>query len=614
MKKFLVAFFLLQFLFNIDINAQGIQFTASVEKNVVTLNQSLTLTFQITSEGANISGTPQVPQLDGFSVISGPNTSTNISFVNGRVSSSRSFSYILVPTREGKLTISSAVFNYKNKEYKTVPIEIEVLKASSSQQKPSAPQAQQPKADDQPVDLSKQIFLRVFIDKKNPYLNEGVTVTYKLYTRVQVRSYGISKLPTATGAWIEEYAIPQQPVLKTEVINGIGYQTAIIKKLELFPTKSGELTLEPLVLQTDIIVKNRTRRNFFNSFFNDDFFGKTMRRQLAAPAFKLTVLPLPSEGKPAGFKTIVGNFSIETEIDKTDVLTDEAVSFKIKISGTGNIKLIEPPEIRVPVDFERYDPKIDEKINKTGGNISGEKVFEYVLIPRLPGKQKIDPILFSYFNPKTKKYVILSTDEIFVNVAPGKERLTAYPGNISRGEVRLIGSDIRFIKLKPIKWDKKGDRFYKDYIFLLMIIFPLGLLGVTIIYNNHLKKISTDISYRRNRRAVKSAEKRLKESSKYLRENLKEKFYPTLSSTLRGYIADKFNISEIGFLTDEVKEMLKSRNIDEEIINKFLELIKICDYLRFAPSDSNMEDMKKTYKESEEIIIKLENLLSLKTK
>ncbi len=615
MKKILITLLLL--VFNVNINAQEIQFTVSVDKKVIALNQSLTLTVQLTSGNMNIPGTPQLPSLDGFTIVSGPNTSTSISFVNGRVSSSKSYSYILVPTKEGKLTIGSAVFNHNGKEYKTIPIEIEVVRSAVSQQprqKPAPPQAQQPGAQDQTTDLNKLILLRVFVDKKNPYINEGVTVTYKLYTRVQVRNYGISKPPTATGAWIEEYTIPQQPVLKTEVVDGISYQTAIIKKLELFPTKSGELTLEPLVMQTDILVRNQ-RRNVFNfdSFFNDDFFGRTIRKELVAPAVKMNVLRLPDENKPPGFKNIVGKFSINSEVDKTEVSTNEAVSFKIRISGTGNIKLLESPEVKVSGDFERYEPKIEEKINKTGDNITGEKIFEDVLIPRLPGNQKIEQVRFSYFDPKTKKYITLSTREIFVNVAPGKERLTALPGNISRGEVRLIGSDIRFIKLKPVKWEKMGDSFYKNYIFLILIIFPLCLLGATVVYNNHLERISTDVVYRRSRRAVKSAENRLKKSAQYLNENSAEKFYLTLSSALRGYIADKLNISEAGFLTDEVKEILKTRNIDEEITGKFIELIKTCDYLRFAPSESNLEDMKKIFNESRETLTSFEKEVSKKT-
>ena len=617
MKKYLILVFLILLIVT-NINAQEIQFTASVDKTVLSLEQTLTLTFQITSSSANISGTPEMPELDGLTVASGPNLSTSISFVNGQVSSSRSYSYILIPTEVGKLTIGSAVLNYNGKVYKTTPIEIEVLKSVAPQQQtPKTPQTEVPQ--DESSDLSKQVFLKVFVDKKNPYQNEGVTVSYKLYTRLQVRSYGISKPPTATGAWIEEYAVPQQPVLSTEVIDGISYQSAVIKKLELFPAISGELTLEPLVIQADILVRSRTPRSFFDfdfdSFFDDDFFGRTERKNLVAPAVKLNVLSLPEEGKPAIFKNVVGKFSLNSEIDRTDVLTNEAVSLIIKISGTGNIKLIESPEIKISGDFEMYEPKVEEKINRSGENISGEKVFEYVLVPRLPGVQKIEPITFSYFNPETKRYTTLTTEEIFVNVAPGKERLIAYPGNLSRDEVKLVGSDIRFIKLKPIQWNKVGDRFYKNYIFLTLIIFPLILMGVTIIYNSHLEKINTDIGYRRGRMAVKTAEKRLKESAEYMKEESREKFYLTLSSALRGYIADKLNISEVGFLTDEVKEMLENKKVDGEITNKFLDLINTCDYLRFAPTEANLQDMKKIYQESKEIIFLLEkHLLSLKRK
>ena len=376
MKKFIITLLILFYVF--PVRGQEIQFTASVDKNTMTLEQTLTLTIRIMSTSANIPGSPQVPDLDGLSVVSGPSTSTNISFVNGRVSGEKSYSYVLIPIREGRVTIGEAVFKLGNKEYKSRPIEIQVGKGSAAPQQPKA--VQPPGTQSKTTDLNKALFVKVFIDNRNPYQNEGVTVTYKIYTRLRVSSYGIVKPPTATGAWIEEYELPQQPVLKTEVIDGISYQTAVIKKLELFPTKTGELVLEPLVVQADAVVKRqRDKFNFnFDSFFNDDFFGRTVRRKLTAPGVKFQIKPLPSANKPAGFNNIVGKFSIKSEIDKTDVTTNEAVSLKIKIAGSGNIKLIDAPKVNVSSDFEQYEPKSEEKISRTGNSITGEKIFEYV--------------------------------------------------------------------------------------------------------------------------------------------------------------------------------------------------------------------------------------------
>ncbi|MCK4966251.1 protein BatD, partial [bacterium] len=390
--------------------------------------------------------------------------------------------------------------------------------------------------------------------------------------------------------------------------DGISYQTAVIKKLELFPTKTGELVLEPLVVQADAVVKRqRDRFNFnFDSFFNDDFFGQTVRRKLTAPGVKFQVKPLPSANKPAGFNNIVGKFSIKSEIDKTDVTTNEAVSLKIKIAGSGNIKLIDAPKVNVSSDFEQYEPKSEEKISRTGNSITGEKIFEYVFLPRLAGRQKIGAAVFSYFDPKAKKYVTLRTNEITVNVAQGKDMVQAYPANLSRDEIKLIGTDIRFIKLKPLEWKRTDERFYTSYLFFIFIIAPLLLVGMTVLYNNHLERISSDVSYRRNRRASKAAEKRLKEANVHLQHNESEQFYAALSSVLRGYVADKLNISEAGFLTNEVKEMLKGKNVDEKLSDKYIDLINTCDYLRFAPAESKNEDMKNIYKESKKTIVTLE--------
>ena len=554
MKKFIITLLILFYVF--PARGQEIQFTASVDKNTVTLDQTLTLTIRITSTNANIPGSPQYPALDGLRVVSGPSTSTNISFINGRVSGRKSYSYVLIPTREGRVTIGQAVFKLNNKEYKSRPIEIQVVKGSPAPQQPPKA-AQPPGTQNRVIDLNKALFVRVFVDNRNPYQNEGVTVTYKIYTRVRVNSFGIVKPPTATGAWIEEYEIPQQPVLKTEVINGISYQTAVIKKLELFPTKTGELVLEPLVVQADAVIKRQRDIFNFNSFFNDDFFGRTVRRNLTAPSVKFQVKPLPPENKPSGFNNIVGKFSVKSEIDKTDVTTNEAVSLKIKITGSGNIKLIDAPNINISSDFEQYEPKSEEKINRTGNAITGEKIFEYVFLPRLAGRQKIGSAVFSYFDPKAKKYVTLRTKEITVNVAQGKDVVPVYPANLSRDEIKLIGTDIRFIKLKPLEWKRTDERFYTGHLFFIFIIAPLLLVGMTVLYNNHLERISSDVSYRRNRRASKAAEKRLKEANTHLQHNESEQFHAALSSALRGYIADKLNISEAGFLTNEVKEMLR---------------------------------------------------------
>jgi len=540
-------------------------------------------------------------------MLPGTNQSTSIQFINGRMTSTRSFIYTLMPNKEGTLTIPAMTFNLNGKNYTTQKIQIEVTQAPPLQTQP-----QQPGRTPQPVqpsgNLDNDIFLRVIPEKKSVYLNEGITVTYKLYTAVQVTSYGISKSPTAQGFWVEEYPIPSRPPVTTEILKGRQFQVATLKKIEVFPTKTGELTIDPLIMEAEVRVRvQQNPRSIFDDFFSDSFFGRTVRKSLSSGPVTINVVPLPNQNKPPDFTNTVGDFSLTANVEKTEVITNEAVTLTVSITGTGNIKFLKEPLVEVSGDFEKYPPNTKEAIRRENDVISGSKTFEYVLIPRFPGEQRISPISLSYFNPKTKKYTTKKTPEIIVHVSPGEERFPSSPGIASRGEIRLVGSDIRFIKVQAQDFYQIGHTFYSEITFIISMIFPLFLIGGAVIVSRYRERLSSDVAFRRNRQAHSNALKWLREAEKYLNSpQSREKFFSSVAGALQGFIADKLNVSEAGLLTDEVSAQLKNRTVKQKTIEQFLKILHTCDYSRFAPSTDNIADMKLCLKESKEVIAQIE--------
>ena len=278
------------------------------------------------------------------------------------------------------------------------------------------------------------------MNKKKVYQNEPVIVTYKLYTRVDVSSYGFSKLPGTTGFWTESFDTPQRPELATEVLEGKQYRVATLKKMALFPMSAGTKTIDPMGVECEVRVSRKRSRSMFDDFFNDSFFfGRTERKEILSKPVNIQVMPLPSEGKPENYTGVVGQFALTGRVDKTETKTNEAITYKVKISGQGNIRTLPEPVIYFPPDFEVYPPKKTEKIERTGNTISGHKTYEYILVPRIAGLQKIKPIQLSVFDTKARAYKTLSTKEILIDVAKGSDVFSTVPSGLSREEVRFIG-------------------------------------------------------------------------------------------------------------------------------------------------------------------------------
>ncbi len=381
--------------------------------------------------------------------------------------------------------------------------------------------------------------------------------------------------------------------------------------MTLFPTSPGKKIVGPMTLQCEIKETTRRRsRDMFDSFFDDAFFGRTVRKTIASPAVEIDVKPLPAANKPKSFSGAVGQYKLKAVVDNTSVKTDEAITLKVTISGTGNIRMLSKPEVIIPVDFEQYEPTVTERIDRTNGIISGSKTFEYVLVPRFPGEQHIKPIVFSYFDPRTKTYKTVQTEEIVVNVAKGKDQIVRGGGSgLSKEEVKYVGRDIRFIKMSSDDFKPTGYRLYKSFIFYLFLLLPLAALGIAFIYQKHLEKLSENVAYARSRKANALAMKRLSKARSLLKEETQKEFFAEVSNALAGFAADKLNMSKAGLISDELEKEFKKRHINEELTKEYFDLIRLCDFQRFAPSSVRREEMEESYQAAKKVIIKLEKAL-----
>lgn len=546
--------------------AQDVNFEAKVSKRSLGLNERIRLDFIMNANGDDF--TP--PGFKGFRVVGGPNQSISNSWVNGKKSFSKTYTYFLTPTQKGTLTIAQATINIDGEIYKTTPQTIKVTEAVKVPRDPNSPEYL----------IDDNLHLVTEISNSGPYLNEAITVIYKLYFRNPLRiSDGRAvENPQFADFWSHNINIPQLKV-QNGTYKGEAFNVVVWKKSVLYPQKIGKLTLEPLSLSLVIDLPSNRRDFFGNRILQQSSRTVTSGRRI------INVKPLPENGKPANFFGAVGQFNFDALLNKNELKASESFEIKLKVSGSGNLKLFNLPELVLPNTLEVFEPEYTEDLNTTLTGMKGSIEDNYTIVPRFQGKYPIAPVSFSYFDPKRKEYFTLRSSEKIVDVYGGPV------ANNSRDNIttaspkqRIMNTDesFRFIKLNPNLEPIVKKGFWNSKLFYGLLASPVFLLFAFVLIMHRDQRISNDIEGFRLRVANRLSKKYLGEAKKNLK--YKTLFYDALERALYNYLKSRLKIKTDDFNKDKIAKFLAHRKLTQQEILSFIELLENCEVARYSPA------------------------------
>jgi hypothetical protein len=578
------------------------KFTAFVNKDKVALNDNFQVTFKL--EGAQ-SKNITAPSFDDFTVLGAPMTSSSMQFVNGQTTQSVSYSYFLRPKKQGKLTIGSATVTINGKELKTKPLTIEVVAAGQSAQ--SGNGQRQTQNQDIEEQLKENLFVKARFNKRDVYVGEQLTVTYDLFRRVRTVNLNMDEPPRYEGFWVENVEL-KGAMARKEEIDGVQYEAITIKKDILIPQRAGQLKIDAMKLSCVVQVQTQPsrRRSIFDSFFNS---YQNYEYVFSANTLRINVKPLPLEGKPANFSGLVGDFNLDVSLDKQATETGEPITFRVKYTGTGNIKSVREPMLDFPPDFDVYDPKIDEAISKSGSVLSGRRNFDYLVLPRNPGEFKMPILNFTYFDPKAEAYITRNSPEYTLVVTGEPEEASVNTINMSKEDIELIGEDIRFIKTGEGNLTEKGESFAGSLPFYGLYLTPFLLLVFLFMMKKRQDSALEDVAGTRRKKATKMARKRLSVAEKFITDKNEKGFYNEVVRAMWGYLGDKLTMGQSDLSRDNIGKVITEKGGDEMIVKRVTDLLDTCEMALFAPSAA-VGGMQGTYDEAVNLISDLEGILA----
>ena len=563
----LVSIFILFILMGIGVQAQ-VSFVVKASKKTLGINERLRIDFEMNEDGDNF----VPPSFKGFNVVGGPNQSISNSWINGKRSYSKTYSYFLAPKSQGTFSINQATIEIDDQIYKTTPLKIIITEAVSK-----------PK-DGNSADYvaSENVHLIAEVSKSNPFLNEAITIVYKLYVSNDVsitRSWQELDTPKFQDFWSQYIEEKREQQIYETTYQGKPYRYVILKKAVLYPQKTGELTIEPLTLDVPIDVQGNTR----------DIFGRRrmtrVNRTISAGKRIINVKPLPTEGRPDDFSGAVGNFNFSVSVNKTMLDANEALELKIRTKGIGNLKLFNLPSLTLPSSLEVYEPVRD---NKVATNIKGMNGFisdTYTIIPQYKGSYPIRPISFSYFDVTSVKYKTIISDEIVVKVqnGPVPNQLTEVNKSLSTENVlSLTNNQFKYIKTST-KFISVNDLvFFKTFKFWCLLSIPFVFIPIIILIGNTRRKRLNDIEGRRYRIATRLAKKYLSEAKNNIGKQ--ELFYDSLERALHNYLKAKLAIVTSEFSKEKIIELLTDRKVEKNVVSDFEGLLKSCEFARYTPT------------------------------
>lgn len=573
--------------------ADNISFTASAPRSVV-VGQQFRLTYQVNS--ANVSE-PNIPNIDNIRVLAGPYSSTQQSYqnINGKVSSSVqiTFTYILVIDKEGEYNIPGSTITVDGKRVTSNSVKINALPGNASSARNQQQQyiSNHSQAGNQQRVNSEDLFVLATLNKTRVYEQEAVLLTYKIYSNVGLRNLD-NPMPELNGVIAQEIELPEERQFTTERYRDRNYNTLVWRQFVLFPQNDGTIEIPSLNYEATVAVNNH-----WHSYME-------VKREISSNPLTLQVEKLP-EGKPASFSNGVGNFTISSEINKSEFKTNEEFTLKIKVSGSGNMKLIKDPEIVFPDEFEVFDPVISNNFTLRSNGYSGEKIYEYVITPRSSGSFTIPAARFTYFNTSTGSYTTIESESYSIEVEKGRESAAVAGTYIAREQSKELATDIRHIK-SGNNTTSGNNIFFASKLYTLLYILPLALFVLFILLQRRRMAVNANTVLVRGKNASRVAVKRLKTAKKLMKENNAAGFYDEILRGLWGYMSDKLNIPVAELSKENISAVLGEKRVDETIIVSLHNTLNECEFARYAPGDP-AATMDKIYTQAIEVISKMDN-------
>ena len=569
--------------------ADTIKLTAQVDNTSLRVGERFTYTVQADYSGSLPDIQP--PDFNGFDVVGGPSVSTSVQIINMSVTKSQTLSYILRPNRSGSLTINPASLKVRSKTISSNSVTLEVASNTSTQTPPTAkPQGgvngqSLPQGDKLP-----EVFLTATTDKSNLTKQDMAVVTYRLYLRVNVLNYEIAKLPQATGFWIEDFPVSARPILEDVTVRGQPYKVATIRKSGVFPTRAGNLILDPLTI--DVTIERPGRRGR-DSFFDDPFFGNRGSRlvqSVTCDPLTLSIRDFPG-GAPASFSGDVGSFEVKVNYDKETLSQNDALTVKVSISGRGYLKSVDAPKLELPSGFEQFTPTVDDNVSLVGEAMRGKKTFTYLVIPRRSGTFVLPAVKFTFLDPATNSYQTLAEGGLTLNVTPSsggdQESYTAR----SPSEVTLIDSDIRFVKSLNEPLTRGTTPPYRSPLFyILLAVWPLGFIS-GIGWEKYYERLHSDPIQVRRRRAVEGMRQQLLEAEKYASGRDALKAAESAAKGLAELACAVIKEPTAGVTTELIERKLLDAGAETQLVSKTISLLGEADRIRFGGSGQTVEDI-----------------------
>ena len=601
MKRVLFIVSVLAIIAGWNVNAQeNVEFAASAP-DVAYVETPFQLIYSVNAAAKDL----QAPDFQFFEILAGPfeSRSSYTQIINGKKSSATNLSYTLtlMPSKTGTFKIPGASIVVDGEKIYSNDLTIKVENAENNAQKQNEGGTVTGGGTQRVT--SESIFVRTIVSKTNIYEQEAISVTYKLYTLLDVAQFTGAKLPDFNGFLKQDIEQSQNKQLSAETYKGRSYGTVVLYQAVLFPQHTGEIEIGKASFTALLRLQNKAQvRSIFDDFFDS---YTNVEKTLTAPAVTVKVSELPLAGKPATFSGAVGNFNLTSTLSSGNLKTNQAATIKVVISGNGNMKLLKNPEIKFPDGFEVYDPKVDNKFSSGSGGVSGTKTIEYMFIPRRSGKFDIPSAELSYFDLNNKTYRTLRTPAYKINVTKGEGGEAVVENFTGKEDVTPLAKDIRYLYTGSVKLQPESRPWFGTLPFWMLFLIPLIIAAILFIYFRKHVKENADLAFVKTKKANKVAQKRLRLALKFLEEGKKNQFYEEVMKAVWTYLSDKLVIPVAELNKDNIRLKMNEKGMEKEVTDNFTNILNTCEYASYAP-DSGRQEMGNLYGETVDAISRME--------